>query len=72
MFRRFGTLRNRLILYRQHELVVLEKELIKLDNADSETHAYRNQSIRKDKADEQSKREILIDEIDRKLKEYGE
>jgi len=52
--------------------VVLEKELIKLDNADSETHAYRNQSIRKDKADEQSKREILIDEIDRKLKEYGE
>jgi len=52
--------------------MVLEKELFKLDNADSETHAYRNQSIRRDKADEQSEREILIDEIDRKLKEYGE
>ena len=52
--------------------MVLEKELFNLDNADSETHAYRNQSIRRDKVDEQSKRRILIDEIDRKLKEYGE
>ena len=52
--------------------MVLEKKLFKLDNADSETHAYRNQSIRRDKADEQSEREILIDKIDRKLKEYGE
>ena len=50
----------------------MEKELFELDNADSETHAYRNQSIRKDNLDEQSKREILIGEIDRKLKEYGE
>jgi len=72
VFRRFGTLRNRLLLYRQHELVVLEKCLFDMDNTDSEKNEYRIQSIRKDKADEQSEREKLIDEIDCKLKQYDE
>lgn len=43
-----------------------------MDNTDSEENMYRIQSIRKDKADEQSGREKLINEIDRKLKQYGE
>ena len=43
-----------------------------MDNTDSEKNKYRIQSIRKDKADKQSEREKLIDEIDCKLKQYGE
>ena len=52
--------------------MVLEQRLFDMDNTDSEKNEYRIQSIRRDKADKQSQREKLIDEIDYKLKQYGE
>lgn len=70
VFRRFGTLRNRLILRKQYELVVLEKELFDLDSADSKTNAYKIQSMRRDKSDQPSKRDELLDTIESKLREY--
>ncbi|EON67151.1 hypothetical protein W97_06404 [Coniosporium apollinis CBS 100218] len=42
-----------------------------MDKADDQAHPYRNQSIRKDKADPESERQALMDEIDQKLEHYG-
>lgn len=71
VYRRFGTLRNRVMFYRQHEIAKLEEKLQEMDKADDQAHPYRNQSIRKDKADPESERQALMDEIDQKLEHYG-
>ncbi|KAJ9648280.1 hypothetical protein H2199_001133 [Coniosporium tulheliwenetii] len=70
VYRRFGTLRNRVMFYRQHELAKLEERLQEMDLADDQAHPYRNQSIRRDKADPESERQALMDEIDQKLEHY--
>ncbi|XTI90784.1 hypothetical protein V2W45_1522451 [Cenococcum geophilum] len=72
VFRQFRTLQNRLLLYRQHKLVVLEKRLFDIDNTNSKKNKYRIQSIRRNKADKQSEREKLINKINCKLKQYDE
>jgi hypothetical protein len=71
VYRRFGTLRSRVILHRQHELAKLEEQLMELDKEDSKSHPHRIQSVRKDEADTGSQRSILVDTIELKLKNYG-
>ena len=71
VYRRFGTLRNRVILHRQQELAKLESQLNELDAEDSRNYKHRITSIRRDKEDPESRRQPLIDEIDRKIVHYG-
>jgi hypothetical protein len=71
VYKRFGTLRNRVILYRQQELAKLEEQLNALDIEDNEKYNHRIRSLRKDTADPDSKRMVLIDQIDSKLEHYG-
>lgn len=72
MFRRFGTLRSKLIIHLQYELAKLEETLYDMDKLDHETEKkWRITSIKDDKGDEESKRTALLEEIDRKLKHYG-
>jgi len=70
VYKRFGTLRNRVILYRQQELAKLEDQLNVLDIEDDEKHNHRIRSLRRDTADPDSKRMNLIDQIDSKLEHY--
>lgn len=72
--RKYGFLRSRVLLYRQDELSVLEKDLIALDDDDKEK---RELALRSRKHDEETdkdpiySRKVLIQKIDDKLKEYG-
>jgi len=72
--RKYGFLRSRVLLYRQDELSVLEKDLIALDDDDNEKRAI---ALTSRKFDEQTdkdpvySRKVLIQKIDNKLKEYG-
>ena len=74
--RKYGFLRSRVLLYRQDELAVLERDLINLDEDDAENE---DQKIRLSsrKTDEEqdtdpvNSRKVLIQKIDNKLKEYG-
>ena len=73
--RKFGYLRARVLLYRQDELSVLERDLIALDNDDKEKRAIALQSRKYDEATDKDpvySRKVLIQKIDDKLKEYGE
>jgi hypothetical protein len=73
VYKRFGTLRNRLLLHRQHELAKLEEDLNILDENDAkekDTNG-RIRSIKKDIGDSASRRSELMDTIDVKLKRYG-
>ncbi|KAF2476127.1 uncharacterized protein BDR25DRAFT_300915 [Lindgomyces ingoldianus] len=72
VYKRFGTLRNRVILYRQLELARLEEKLNELDKDDHQKHNHRIRSLRKDTEDKESKRMELIDQIDTKLKHYDD
>lgn len=72
IYRRFGTLRNRILLQRQVELAKVEKALEDLDEEDAALgNLHRLQSIRKDKEDAMSTRQALIAEADQKLEQYG-
>jgi hypothetical protein len=66
IFRRFGFLRARLLLYKQDELVELETKLINLDN--EEPIPYNLCSRRSNPSAVQKN---LISEIEVRLKEYG-
>lgn len=72
--RKYGYLRSRVLLYRQDELSVLERELVALDADDQEN---RPMALTSRKHDEQTdkdpvySRKVLIQKIDDKLKEYG-
>lgn len=66
MFRKFGQLHNRLLLYRQDELTELEERLNKLD--EEETTAYFLCSRRHDLS--HNRRELMT-EIQTSLKQYG-
>ncbi|KAH7065541.1 hypothetical protein B0J12DRAFT_39630 [Macrophomina phaseolina] len=71
IYRRFGTLRNRVMLHRQFELAELEKRLDRLDELDDTPERRRRlSSIRFDKAQQDSERNGLIEEIDSKLEHY--
>ena len=72
--RKFGFLRARVLLYRQDELSVLERNLVGLDNDDDQ---HRNFVLRSRAFDEQLdqdpfySRRALIERIDVKLNQYG-
>ena len=66
IFRRFGYLHARLLLYKQDELVELETKLINLDN--EEPIPYNLCSRRSNPSTVQKN---LISEIEVRLKEYG-
>ncbi|OJD35407.1 uncharacterized protein BKCO1_17000149 [Diplodia corticola] len=74
VYRRFGQLRNRVLLHRQHELTQLEKELDDLDERDSTSNrvelSFRLASISYDEAQSDSPRKELIERIDAKLEHY--
>ena len=72
--RKYGFLRSRVLLYRQDELAVLERQLIKLDDEDRVDHPDRLQSRKLDEHEDKDpiySRKALIQKIDDKLKEYG-
>lgn len=71
IYRRFGTLRNRVMIHLQFEIAELEKELDKLDELDNTADRRRRlSSIRFDKAQNDSRRKELIEEIEAKLEKY--
>ena len=75
LFRRFGNLHARSLLYKQVELTDLERELEKLDKKDdaSENDEWRiGHSIHLDNGAKNEERKALIEKIDRKLEVYGE
>ncbi|CAD6575582.1 MAG: hypothetical protein ASARMPREDX12_007384 [Alectoria sarmentosa] len=73
--RKYGFLRSRVLLYRQDELSVLERDLIKLDADDKKKRDFALQSRKRDEetdTDPMYSRKVLIQKIDDKLKEYDE
>ena len=71
LYRRFGYLRNRALLYVQDELVHLERQLAAMDDADAAEEPYRLASRSWD-AEDDPKRKVLMTEIKARLKEYDE
>lgn len=74
LFRRFGDMHARLLLYKQAELTELEEKLAKIDQEDSQDPAARwkvGHSIHIKGGKRNEIRKDLILEINEKLKEYG-
>lgn len=72
--RKYGFLRSRVLLYRQDELSVLERDLIKLDAYDKKEREFALMSRKRDEETDKHpvySRKVLIQKIDDKLKEYG-
>lgn len=75
LYRRFGYLRNRLLLHKQDEVAELEEQLAKLDEDDAkgeDVDCFRLVSRRYDEEDTDCKRRKLIDRLETVLKEYDE
>ena len=73
--RKYGFLRSRVLLYRQDELAVLERDLIKLDADDAKHRPIALQSRKRDEETDDNpvySRKALIQKIDDKLKQYGQ
>jgi hypothetical protein len=74
LFRRFGDLHARSLLYKQAELTELEAKLAKLDgddNAKEDTEWRVSLSIHHENGKHNEERKALIEEIDGKLEAYG-
>ena len=71
IYRRFGYLHNRVLLYRQDELCVLQERLEKLDDEDQEKEPKNLKSRERDEKYNSTARRDLIFEIDAKLNVYG-
>lgn len=70
LYRRFGFLQTRLLLYKQDELRELEEELDALDKDDAQHHKeYLGSRFRDDVLS--GKRKILMGKIDERFKDYG-
>lgn len=72
--RKYGFLRSRVLLYRQDELSVLERSLIRLDKDDKENRRVALTSRKIDESTDKDpvhSRKALIQRIDDKLKDYG-
>lgn len=74
LFRRFGTLHSRTLLYKQVELTELEAKLEKLDKEhsseeDNEWKVFN--SIHHDDGFQNEERKALVDKIEEKLLAYG-
>jgi hypothetical protein len=73
MFRGFGILHARSLLYKQAELTELEEQLQKLDEADARNSASQwklHTQINFAGADNEVRKK-LMEKIDMKMKEYG-
>jgi hypothetical protein len=73
LFRRFGRLNARTLLYREVELNDLEKtldELDKADNSDEDTEWRIGHGLHHDGGKKNEERKALIKEIEQKLKTY--
>ncbi|KAE8443151.1 hypothetical protein EG329_002320 [Mollisiaceae sp. DMI_Dod_QoI] len=71
LYRRFGFLQARILLYKQDELRELEEELDGMDNRDAKTRARKLKSRERDDAQCED-RKILIAKITRTFNEYAE
>jgi hypothetical protein len=74
--RRFSALAVRILLYHQHELIVLEKKLLDLDEQNQSKgyhldHGLVTQNSKEDK-DKPNRLHMLLEEIEDKMKKYGE
>ena len=72
IYRRFGYLRNRVMLHTQAELASLEVELQKLDYRDSKEAPEVLTSMEQDDTQRDPRRKFLLKEIETALKSYGE
>jgi hypothetical protein len=73
IYRRFGYMRNYLLLRRQDEISVLEEEMNALDREHDSDDPYRLCSRRYDEEDPQKmQRKELMSRLNEKLKEYDE
>jgi hypothetical protein len=70
LYRRFGFLQARIILYKQDELRELEEELDKMDNSDAASRPGKLKSRERDDADSDD-RQNLIRKITAAFREYG-
>lgn len=70
LYRRFGFLQARILLYKQDELRELESKLDKLDQWDEKTRPRMLKSRDRDDADDEARKE-LIGVITERFKEYG-
>ena len=71
LYRRFGFLQARALLYKQDQLRELENKLDKLDQRDSEERPKRLKSRERDDIDNNN-RKNLIQDITKVFNEYGE
>lgn len=75
VFRRFGFLHTRVLLNKQDELRVLEKQLDNIDQEDAREKPKllkcRERDMRQESTDEKKSRQALLQEIEGKLTEYG-
>lgn len=72
IYRKFGWLRNRTLLYLQDELVELERDLEALDKFDFIERPVKLVSRRQNEGPGGSERRVLLKKIRDKLAEYGE
>ena len=72
LYRRFGWERNRLLLHKQDEVVVLSDELKALDAQDEYSHRERLYSRRKDIEQTDCKRSEILRRLTSQLKEYDD
>lgn len=76
MCRKYGWLRNRVLLYRQDELNEMERRLLAMDDEDKDEYPIALRSRKFDEEDrpdvpDEYSRKTLIMQIDEKLKQYG-
>ncbi|KAI9846331.1 MAG: hypothetical protein M1837_004184 [Sclerophora amabilis] len=72
IYRRFGLLRNRVLLHAQDELADLERKLNQMDKTDERQEPAILKSRQRDENQALSRRALLLEKIDRKLKEYDD
>ena len=72
LYRRFGWERNRLLLHKQDEIVVLSDELKALDSRDECSHRERLYSRRKDDEQQPAERSEILGRLSARLKEYDD
>ncbi len=70
LYRRFGFLQSRVLLYKQDELRELEEQLDKMDQRDSKSRPKKLKSRERDDAENEDRRN-LIQNITKAFQEYG-
>ncbi len=70
LYRRFGFLQARVLLYKQDELRELEEKLDKMDRRDSKTRPKKLKSRERDDAENEDRRK-LIQNIAKAFQEYS-